>query len=174
MPDVTPSGPYSLARNNLRYLIANMGYFQTWTGTHTEAEALARVLPGGLRLDIGDGPERPFVILQTAEGTSSVDEVGVSTLLPRGAIDIILEGEVDSQYYSDPLNATMQAENEYGDFIGALRDNNGYAGSARRMVLRRVTAGDLPAFIPPEGQAPGTYLYSVWQARIRVEWGGEG
>jgi len=46
IPDVTLSGPVAVAVDALRTLIANVSYFQTWTGTADAAHALARVFTG--------------------------------------------------------------------------------------------------------------------------------
>ena len=52
MPDLVAAGPLAVALENLRTLIANSAWFQTWTGSANAAAALLRVVIGSVGYNI--------------------------------------------------------------------------------------------------------------------------
>lgn len=52
MADITPTGPLAVSVDALRTLIANVPYFQTWTGTADAAHALLRVFTADINVQI--------------------------------------------------------------------------------------------------------------------------
>jgi len=80
MPDVTPAGPLSVAKDALRTLIANVPAFQTWTGTANATAALARIFTGEVGWPMLSATIAAGVLTVTTRQPHSVSVADVITL----------------------------------------------------------------------------------------------
>jgi hypothetical protein len=118
---VTPTGPKSKVLHNLRELLANSSWFQTWAGKGSVGAARAQVVL--YSRDKADLPDRPRVLIQFAEPIV-IENVAVSTHGPAmSAVRFEVEGTVTSGNQDDDEGANLEADNAWGEFLRELADS---------------------------------------------------
>jgi len=232
----------SLALNTAAFatLLANVPFFQTWTGTANPTDASARIFIGevgfpitsvtiqsgvmtvvtrdqntlgaGQTIEIAgasteavsiDGAQtiasivngttftistalgnlatvnpdqafivpcpRPIAVIAPTPNALNSDSIGTGGIsIVRGAVDVLFEADVSSQYQNDPFNAAVELESAYGslcDGIMALQETLDY------MAINRHETAMEPEFTNPVEQDNNTIRFERWRAMARFHWG---
>lgn len=116
MPDVTPSGLFSLPVTRLQTLLANSATWQTWTETETAEEAAGRIhlieadTEGDNAVDlpcavIWQGDDFSLYTIATGERNHFADQ---------GSLMLWIEAEIPETYRDDPRNTQVWFMNQVG------------------------------------------------------------
>lgn len=128
MPDVTPSGLFSLPLTRLQTLIAASDAFQTWTGTANATEAAARVHLIEAPL-VGDNAVNfPCVTIWPGDAHELRRVAGGARnhFIDAGSVIAWFEAAITADYQNDPRNAHLEFMNNVG---AVLEDLIALAGS---------------------------------------------
>jgi len=90
MPDLAVAGSLSTALNALRVLLANVPYFQTWTGSNDATEALRHVVIGAMGFNI-----KSYQIASNVVTVNTVEShnLAVGGLVIVEGLGSVLDGE---------------------------------------------------------------------------------
>ncbi len=241
MPNLASTGPLAAALSGMVSLLANMPFFQTWTGTANATQAGAYIFDGDIGAPVASisiaanvvtvhtrevhgfnvgqsvsmeggsiGPEgsidiagiktivavptltsftfaqtldndevknlddamampaRPFAVVMTDDKALDVEQVGTGGVSKiSGAIDVLVEADVSSQYLNDSRNALTEARNAIGDLIAGIS----ILADDDYLIVARVELAQAPMFIARPEQTDNTIRFERWSAMVRVYWG---
>jgi hypothetical protein len=170
--DVTPAGAVCLALYYLELLIANLSWFQTWTGQASEALALARIKEGWILAS--EYATRPFIhVLDSASNSMGSTPVGTGpTFTNGGELTVSVFGVTSAAYNNDAKNANREMLNAAGQFVEAINGAKDAAigTTGKRMAVKAwIASPPRPEDVPEN--ADNTKRFNTWQAEIRVAWG---
>lgn len=115
---------------------------------------------------------RPLaVVCEANDGLNgrSIGTGGASVL--AGALEILIEADVSTQYQQDARNALMEARNAYGQFVQGLIETQ---ETGNLMFLSKVEPVSGPDFTNKADQNDNANRFERWRALVRVTWGLEG
>lgn len=133
-----PSGPISLAMENLRSLVAGSATFQAWVNAADATQAKDNVHLVALPLPEDKESytleeiqaERPFVIIGLPEDKNAFNSSRVGELAYQhsGRLVIYLEANVPEEIARDPGTVEVWFLNQIGAVISEMQDLSGGAG----------------------------------------------
>ena len=174
MPLTAAAGSISLAVDNLRVTLADSAAFRTWSGTSTQAAALARIYYESLPPPTDKNEHtlveltalRPYAAVWTDEfdGFTYRQDAALSTPKESGTMLIKFEQTVDPTIVNDYPEISRRFINAIGTIIEEVMDFYNVGGylAIEQATLMKFGRGD-----PDERSAMGDYMAAV----VKCEWG---
>jgi len=114
---------------------------------------------------------KPIACITEEPGGGSLNSEIIGTggaCVFSGAIEILFENTIPSQYQNDPVNALTQARSELGQLAAGIAAT---AGTGDFMVLNKVDIAAGADFVASSEQADSTIRFERWRALVRCTWG---
>lgn len=174
------AGPFAVALEQFRQVLAASTVVQTWLSVGDAATALTRILkyrlqpdetrPGENQPDGPGGAAVNYAVIWSELSGGGARPVALNTHVYGGTLFLLLRGVVSAET-NDEAAAIETAESSYGEILKAIRDGSGADVSGVRMFFDDIAAVQHPQLVPLEQQAAGGQAAERWEGLISVSWG---